>query len=150
MISGQAAQPKSSQLLPLAKVIEADDTLREFTQVLRFDIVYDEDRLRAQVLWDRRHKENKSLSKPLGYFPMSGTEQLLRLASNAFTIAGVLAFFRHKKGLPTHEEVESAVNSVLRLVKEDIIISTEVILRDIHLHKLAVEKMKALCLFGEK
>jgi len=127
--------PRPSDLIPLSREVKADDTMREFNQVLRFDIIYDRP-LRAQLLLDRRHKENKALSKPAAYVRMSETGQLTDLACASLSIANVLAFQSVKD--PQRETVETATKSLLQLIQGDIVTLTEIMLRQIQLHRIAV------------
>lgn len=134
-------KPKITDLIPLPREVFCDDTLKQFHQVLRFDIVYGRP-LRVQLLLDRRHKVNKSLSKPVAYFRMSSTDQLIRLGCNALATATVLAFFQQNRIEPAYEEIEAAVDTLIKMTSADVKITTEVILRDIRLHKMALEKTR--------
>lgn len=129
--------PKPSDLLPLSREVKADDTMREFHQVLRFDIVYGKP-LRAQLLLDRRHKAQKSLSKRAAYVRMSQASQLLDLACGALSIANVLAYQSVKD--PSHDAIASGTKSLLQLIQGDVVTLTEIMLRQVQLHRMAVAK----------
>lgn len=131
--------PKVKDLVPLPREVQCDDTMREFNQVLRLDIV-DKVPLRTQLLLDRRHKKKKSLSRPAGYFRMSSTNQLITLATDALAAANVLAFFQQDRREPSHEEISKAVDSVFEIVAVDVKAMIPVILYDLRLHREAVER----------
>jgi len=135
--------PKPSDLVMLPyREIQCDDTLREFIQILRFDLVdVPHEPLRAQLLLDRRHKLNKSQSKPVAYFRMSSTDQLIKLGNTALALATVMAFSEQGRLEPTHDEVKSAVKSLLQLSTQiDVANAIEVILRDVKLRRMALAK----------
>jgi len=132
------AAPRVSDLVPLTKVIVCDDTLNEFRQVLRLDIVAGKP-LRTQLLLDRRHKWQPKLSKPLGYFRMSNTDQLVRLASNALSAALVLNM-QSNLDRP-FDQVQFAVESMLDLIRADIATTVDTVLRDLRAHKLAQQSI---------
>lgn len=130
-------RPSPRDLVPLPREVHFDDTMREFIQVLRFDVVVGKP-LRVQLLLDRRHKKKKSLSKPLGYFRVSQTGQLLDLATGALTMANVLAF-QNRADVPTTGEIVAATESVLHLIRQDVATLTEVAFNQVRLHKGSVE-----------
>jgi hypothetical protein len=128
-------------MLPYREVV-CDDTLREFMQVLRPDLV---DRkgevLRVQLLLDRRHKQNKGFSRPVAYFRMSESAQLIKLATNFVALAVVMALDGSRNLEPSHEELARAVSSCWDyLMKNDVKLTVETILRDLRLHRMALEK----------
>jgi hypothetical protein len=135
-LSISAEKPKVTDLIPFSREVFCDDTLREFNQVIRYDIVYDRP-LRVQLLLDRRHKFNKALSKPLGYFRISSVDQLLRLGTNALAAATILAFFQSNRTEPSIEENHQAVQSLLKMVGADVELTTQTILRDLKLRGMA-------------
>jgi len=137
---------KVTDLIPLSREILCDDTLHEFHQVIRFDVIYGSP-LRAQLLLDRRHKTQKSLSKPVAYFRMSRTEQLIRMGINSFTTALTLAFFNQGRKEPTRKEITDALESLWGMVKGDIELSTDVALNQIQLH---VRARKTRMVLGSK
>jgi hypothetical protein len=121
--------------------IQCDDTLREFTQVLRFDLVdVKGEPLRAQLLLDRRHKLNKGMSKPVAYFRMSGTEQLVKLANTALACAVALAFNEINLLEPTDDQVRNALRSHWQMAQVDLLYAVKTILRDVKLHRMALER----------
>jgi len=129
-------KPKVTELIPFSREIFCDDTLREFNQVIRYDIVYGKP-LRVQLLLDRRHKFNKSLSKPLGYFRISSVDQLLRLGTNALAAATVLAFFQQNRTEPSAEEVYQAIHSLIKMVSQDVELTTQTVLNELRLRRMA-------------
>lgn len=129
-------KPKVTELIPFAREVFCDDTLREFNQVIRYDIVYGRP-LRVQLLLDRRHKFNKSLSKPLGYFRISSVDQLLRLGTNALAAATVLAFFQQNRTEPTVEEVSHAIQSLIKMVSADVELTTQNVLNELRLRRMS-------------
>ena len=130
-------KPKVTDLIPFSREVFCDDTMREFNQVIRYDIVYGRP-LRVQLLLDRRHKFNKSLSRPLGYFRISNVDQLLRLGTNALAAATVLAFFQQNRTEPTEEEVYSAVQNVVKMLAADVELTTQVVLNELKLRRMAL------------
>lgn len=134
---GEEAMPKPSDLIPLSREVKADDTMRDFQQVLRFDIIFGKP-LRAQLLLDRRHKIRIQLSKPAAYVRMSQTSQLVNLACGALSIANVLAYQSVEE--PSHDLITSGTKSLLQLIEIDVATLTEIMLRQIKLHRMAVAK----------
>lgn len=134
--------PKPSSLVMLPyREIQCDDTLREFTQVLRFDLVdMPHEPLRVQLLLDRRHKLNKGLSKPVAYFRMSSTEQLIKLANTALACAIVLAFNEVNVLEPTDDQIRNVLRSHWQIAQVDLLYAVKTILRDVKLHRLALER----------
>jgi hypothetical protein len=113
-VATQAAHVEPSDLVMLPfREVECDDTMREFRQVLRFDLINGRP-LRAQLLLDRRHKSNKALSKPVAYFRMSSTDQLIKLGNTALGVATALAFAEMNVLEPSYEQIKSAVKSLLQ------------------------------------
>jgi hypothetical protein len=129
-------KPKVTELIAFAREVFCDDTLREFNQVIRYDIVYGKP-LRVQLLLDRRHKFKKSLSKPLGYFRISSVDQLLRLGTNALAAATVLAFFQQNRTEPSAEEVYQAVHSLIKMVSQDVELTTQTLLNELRLRRMS-------------
>lgn len=132
----EVEKPKVTELIPFSREIFCDDTMREFNQVIRYDIVFGRP-LRVQLLLDRRHKFNKSLSKPLGYFRISSIDQLLRLGTNALAAATILAFFQQNRTEPLHEEVYQAVYNLIKMVSPDVELTTETILNQLKVRRMA-------------
>lgn len=125
--------PKPEDLISLSREVKADDTMREFQQVLRFDII-DGKPLRAQLLLDRRHKAKKSLSKPAAYVRMSQAGQLIDLACGAITMANILVL-QHLKEIPPRQLIEDTVKSALDMMQGDIVTLTEIMLQEIQQHR---------------
>jgi hypothetical protein len=122
--------------------VECDDTLREFKQVLRFDLVDAKGQpLRAQLLLDRRHKLNRALSKPVAYFRMSTTEQLVKLANTALAVAVALAYNEQQQLSPSLENVKATVNAHWSMARVDVVNAVELMLRDLQLHQMVQAKL---------
>jgi hypothetical protein len=120
--------------------VQCDDTMRQFIQVLRFDIgdVLGQP-LRAQLLLDRRHKQNKGQSAPVAYFRMSSPDQVIKLGNTGLAVSAVLAFAQQGQLEPGYDEVKAAVRTLLRLfVEADVCSAVEVMLRDVRLHRMAL------------
>ena len=132
-------KPKVTDLIPFSREVFCDDTLREFNQVIRYDVVYGKP-LRIQLLLDRRHKFKKSLSKPLGYFRISSIDQMLRLGTNALAAATILAFFQQNRTEPSLDEIRQAVNSLLKMVGADMELTAQTVLRDLQLRRMTEGK----------
>jgi hypothetical protein len=133
--------PSDLVMLPYREVV-CDDTLREFIQVLRPDLI---DRkgevLRVQLLLDRRHKQNKGFSKPVAYFRMSESQQLTKLATDFVALATVLALNGQDNLEPSDQELEKTVDEYWKFfVKGDAKLAARTILTDLLVHRLAMEK----------
>jgi len=140
-------QPSKTDLVPFGwkQDVRADDTLREFKQVIRFNFVdMPGVPLRAQILFDRVHKENTKLSKPVGFFRVSDTEELVRLAKNSLASAVILAFFQHSKSRPDAERIHRAVHDILEFNEADVESLVHVMLGEIELHRQARAPDKAI------
>jgi hypothetical protein len=131
------AKPNPKDLVMLAhREVTCDDTLREFVQVLRFDLVDMRDNpLRAQLLLDRRHKQNKAMSKPVAYFRMSSTEQLMKLANTAVTVAVTLVYSEQGQLEPTDEQIRRAVMAYWEMAQPDVLNAVRVALREVRNHR---------------
>ena len=135
-------KPKPSDLVMLPyREIQCDDTLREFIQILRFDLVdVPREPLRAQLLLDRRHKLNKGMSKPVAYFRMSSTEQLLKLANTALAVALTLVYNEQDLLEPSDDQIRNALKSHWMMAQPDVLNAVKTILRDLQLHRMAIAK----------
>src|SRR5271157_970935 len=139
-----AERPVPADLVMLAfREVVCDDTLREFTQVLRPDLI---DRagepLRVQLLLDRRHKLNKGFSKPVAYFRMSSTEQLLRIANTFLCLAMVKVLDEQGSAVTFNDRdlLKRMANMHWNMALPDVLTGTETILRELTLHRAAREK----------
>ena len=131
------SKPSVADLVPCTREVRSDDTMDEFHQVLRFDII-DTKPLRSQLLLDRRHKTDNKKSHPAAYIRFSQTGPLIDLVCAALTMANVIAYQnRIDEKQPTREEIEHAVDSVLSTIRSDIVTLTEVQLMSIQLHRKA-------------
>jgi len=140
---GDRAYPKDLVMLPYREVL-CDDTLREFAQVLRFDLIdVDGHPLRCQLLLDRRHKMNKALSKPVAYFRMSSPEQLIKLANTALACAVAMACSEQDHLEPSSESVKAVVDAHWSMARVDVVSAVETVMRDLRLHRLAGLKREA-------
>jgi len=141
-ISDVVERPSPLNLVMLPyREIECDDTLREFKQILRFDLVDAPGQvLRSQLLLDRRHKLNKSQSKPVAYFRMSSTEQLIKLANTALAVAVVLVYNEQDLLDPSDDQIRNVIKSHWQMAQPDVLNAVRVILRDLQLHRMAVAR----------
>lgn len=116
-------------LVPLPRELYFDDTFREVNAVLRFDTKIENSDLKVQLLVDLRHKEDKWKSKPRFYGTMSQPRQFedLLTASMAMTCFHRL---RQKQKL-TKEEIFACYDEIVKWIKEDVAILTEVMSRDV-------------------
>lgn len=136
----QKPSPAALVMLPYRE-IQCDDTLREFNQVLRFDLVdMPGNPLRAQLLLDRRHKLNKGMSKPVAYFRMSSTEQLLKLANTALAVAAALVYAEQDLLDPSDDQIRNMLKSHWQMAQPDVLNAIKTILRDLQLHRMAIAK----------
>ena len=124
---------KVTDLVPLSREVQFDDTLRQFHQVARFDLI-DQHPLRTQLLLDRRHKEDMKRSKPVGYFRMSSTNQLISMAVDALSLANILVL--EGKGNITREMIQGSTEDLFKLILRDIVNVTDVALNDLRMHQL--------------
>jgi hypothetical protein len=122
--------------------IECDDTLREFKQVLRFDLVDREgEPLRVQLLLDRRHKLNRAMSKPVAYFRMTSTQQLLNLANTALAAAVTLAYSDQRILEPSQDQIRDVLKAHWQMAQPDVIVGVDVMLRELRLHRMTQERL---------
>jgi hypothetical protein len=122
--------------------IECDDTLREFKQILRFDLVDREgEPLRVQLLLDRRHKLNRAMSKPVAYFRMTSTHQLLNLANTALAAAVALAYSEQRILEPSQDQIRDVLKAHWQMAQPDVIVGVDVMLRELRLHRMTQEKL---------
>lgn len=142
MTSSELDNPKAADLVMLPyREIECDDTMREFHQVLRFDLIdIPGHALKSQLLLDRRHKLQKGMSRPVAYFRMSTPEQLIRLANTALACAAALIFNEQRQIEPTDEEIRSVLKAHWQMAQPDVLCATSNILRDLKLHRMALSE----------
>lgn len=115
-------------LVPCPREVYFDDTLKVFDQVLRFDVVLDTP-LKIQVLLDRRHKFRRKKSKPVAYFRISQTSQLIDMVTSALTMASVLAL-QNRDDIDSFT-IEKAVDSILTIIKQDVCFLTKTTLEQV-------------------
>jgi len=139
--------PKPSDLVMLPyREIQCDDTLREFIQILRFDLIdIIDEPLRAQLLLDRRHKLQKGMSRPVAYFRMSSTEQLIKLANTALAVAIALIYAEQDMLDPSDDQIRAVIKSHWQMAQPDLLNAVKTILRDLKLHRMALEKETLKC-----
>ena len=139
--------PKPSDLVMLPyREIQCDDTLREFIQILRFDLIdIIGEPLRAQLLLDRRHKLQKGMSRPVAYFRMSSTEQLIKLANTALAVAIALIYAEQDMLDPSDDQIRAVIKSHWQMAQPDLLNAVKTILRDLKLHRMALEKEVLKC-----
>lgn len=136
----ERTSPKDLVMLAYREVV-CDDTLREFTQILRPDLIDRQGEvLRVQLLLDRRHKLNRGMSKPVAYFRMSSTEQLLRLANTFLALAMVKVLDEQGNLEPSHEDLKRFFNSHWAMALPDVLVATETILPDLRVHRMALAR----------
>ena len=141
--TAQESNPKPSDLVMVNwREIECDDTLREFKQVLRFDLVDREgEPLRVQLLLDRRHKLNRAMSKPVAYFRMTSTQQLLNLANTALAAAVALAYSEQRVLEPSQDQIRDVLKAHWQMAQPDVIVGVDVMLRELRLHRMTQERL---------
>jgi len=134
-----SSKPSAVDLVPCSREVKADDTLEEFHQVLRFDIIdQPEQPLRSQILLDRRHKTDNKKSHPVAFIRLSQTGQLLDLVCSALAMANTIAYSnRIDENTPTRMEIEHATDSVIATIKSDIVTLTELQLKQVEMHRKA-------------
>ena len=114
----QVSKPKLDRF-PLPIEVQADDTLRELFQVARMDLFVRPNRTidHLELVLDRRHKFNPSLSKPVAYYHFSTVQQLLNLGLQGIVGAIVLSSSPEE---PVDElKISRAVDDFLRLFLSD-------------------------------
>lgn len=139
-VEAEKPSPAALVMLPYRE-IQCDDTLREFNQVLRFDLVdMPSHPLRAQLLLDRRHKLNKGMSKPVAYFRMSSTEQLIKLANTALAVAAALVYAEQDLLDPSDDQIRNMLKAHWHMAQPDVLNAVKTVLRDLQLHRRALAK----------
>lgn len=138
----QSEKPNVSNLVMVPyREVECDDTLREFKQVLRFDLVdVAGEPLRSQLLLDRRHKFNRAQSKPVAYFRMTSPQQLIKLADTALAVALTLLYSEQRCLDPSDDEIRGVLKTHWQMAQPDVLDAVKTILRDLTLHRLASKK----------
>ena len=135
-----SAKPSAVDLVPCCREVKADDTMEEFNQVLRFDIIDkpEDPVLRSQILLDRRHKTDNKKSHPAAFIRLSQTGQLIDLMCAALAMANTIAYQnRIDEDMPTRMEIEHATDSVIATIKSDIVTLTELQLKQVEMHRKA-------------
>lgn len=121
--------------------VQADDTMREWHQILRFDLI---DKpgypLKSQIFWDRRHKFNRGMSEHVGYFRMGSTEQLIRLANTALALAVVIGYSESGQLEPLDEQIKRCLDAHWQMAVPDILNTVKLGLADLQLHRRAREE----------
>jgi len=140
-LANVAEKPTAADLVMLPyREVQCDDTLREWIQVLRFDLIdKPKQPLRAQLLLDRRYKLKKSQSKPVAYFRMSSTEQLIKLANTALAVAIALVYSEQDLLEPTDEQIRNVLRGHWQMAQPDVLNAVKTILRDLKLHRMTLE-----------
>lgn len=82
------SQVKLFKPVDVDKLKVEGNSIREFAQVLKIQFV--KDGSEVQVVFDRQHKKNMKLSKPVGYIRFTGQE-CVKLAGMFLASASVLA-----------------------------------------------------------
>lgn len=127
--------PKPDQLIQVLHGIQFDDTLDTMNQIIRFDYIR-EDPISVQICFDRKHKLNPSLSKPVGYFKMSSMNQAMDLSRQAMAVSMVLAF-RSRVAIRVGE-IEKSLDDMYSMIKSDIM--RDIVTSLTALDRLVVEK----------
>jgi len=110
---------KPENLVECMRKIDTDDTLKLFSQVIKFQFrVNPEKPLSIQLVLDRVHKFQKGESKPLGYLRFSQSSDLLDLARQALACACVLQLSANSKDITTFD-IERAMDSAWSFLKSD-------------------------------
>ena len=116
-------------LVPLHREVQFDDTFNEVNAVLRMDAKIEEDDTKVQLLIDLRHKKDKWKSKPRFYGTMSQPRQFEDLVSASLAMT---AFHRlRRKENVTREEIQAVIDELYTWIKEDAVILTGIILKDV-------------------
>ena len=77
---------KVEDLITINDGYRGDRTLKQFDQYIRIDLVNDNPP-KCQLVFDRRHIEDKSKSKPVAYITYSNINDLVQLATNIYAAA---------------------------------------------------------------
>ena len=97
------------------KPVQAEETLRLWRQVVKFQLRLDET-LGVQLVLDRVHRYHPRESKPLGYLHFKDVGALLELAKQSLACACILTL-NGREGSP----VERAVDGALELIRNDVV-----------------------------
>ena len=121
-----------SKLVPLAREVHFDDTLKEVNDVLRMDAKLEKDDTKVQLLIDLRHKEDRFKSKPRFYGTMSQPRQFedLLTASLAVTCFHRL---RTKENL-TKDEILASFDEIVKWIRPDVANLVEILFKDVKKH----------------
>jgi len=92
------------------------NSIREFTQVLKIQFVNDWSE--AQVVFDRQHKKNMRLSKPVGYIRFNSALDCVKLSAMFLAAASVLAG-RSTKNREAKKKIAISALSFYRTQVED-------------------------------
>lgn len=116
-------------LVPLARELVFDDTMREVRAVMRFDAKLDEDDTKVQLLIDLRHKKNARRSKPRFYGTMSEPRQF----ENLITASIAMSCFhrlRRKENI-TKDDILYSYDEIVKWIRPDVAVITEALFRDV-------------------
>ena len=116
-------------LVPLPREVQFDDTFNEVNAVLRMDAKIEDSDTKVQLLIDLRHKKDKWKSKPRFYGTMSQPRQFEDLVSASLAMT---AFHRlRRKENVSREEIEAVIDELYTWIKEDAVVLTGIILKDV-------------------
>jgi len=117
----------------------ADDTLREFKQILRIEVDYrDKDNPHICFTFDRVHKANPKQSAPIGFLHFTLYEQLYPIAKGTLTAMIFTALrSRMKKSWITNYDIRDALNSILKILVSDVEEETKSLFRMLKIKGLA-------------
>jgi hypothetical protein len=98
--------------LPSLLNLEAEDTMREFLQILKLEFVEVEGKWFIQICVDRRHKLDKKLSKPAAYLRLT-EEKLESLAVMAYASYLVLTMKNLEAGIAIKVPIELVAEQMM-------------------------------------
>jgi len=125
-VAEQVAKKRELERFPLSVEVEADDTLNDFVQVIRMDCMVDP--FHFQAVFDRRHKQNPKLSRPLGYYHFSEVRQLIGYAMQGLVAACVLNL-KHSPQKPSDVKISQSVDGLIELILPDVKHQVSVVLK---------------------
>jgi hypothetical protein len=81
------------------------------------------------------------MSKPVAYFRMTSTHQLLNLANTALAAAVALAYSEQRILEPSQDQIRDVLKAHWQMAQPDVIVGVDVMLRELRLHRMTQERL---------
>lgn len=121
------------KLVPLAREIHFDDTMDEVNAVLRIDAKLEDNKVKAQLLIDFRHKKDMRKSKPRFYGTMSSPRQFEDLVT--MTMAITCFHMLQNQVDPTADEILCKIHELIKWKKDDIRHLVQLLAKDVKIRR---------------